>query len=156
MAKTNNLAYDISVYEQLPKKQPEPKIRVHKNTVEKTVSAVKIFIMGAATLFLLCAVLYGKSEINSLYAQATDAQSQLSLLTNESARLETELERKTSISSVENYAENDLGLVKLDKSQVKYVKIQSENVVEVVKNDDGNILITIKNWFSDVLEYIGF
>lgn len=155
MAKTNNLAYDLSVYEQVPQKQPEKRIQVKKNKAQPSVSAVKSVLLAVASLFLLCAIINGKAEISNLYRESSAIEKQLSNISSDNARLETEYQGKTSIQSVENYAENELGLKKLDKSQCEYIKLQKDNVIEVVNEGNDNIFISVKNWFSDVLEYIG-
>ena len=51
--------------------------------------------------------------------------------------------------------ENELGLKKLDKSQIEYVTVESDSVAKVVKAEDDNVFVKIKHWFSSVLEYIG-
>ncbi len=155
MARVNNLAYDLSVYEQLPQKQPEKRIQVRKNSPQPSVSVFKSVLLAVASLFLLCAIINGKVETSKLYRESAVVDKQLANITSENARLETEYQGKTSIQAVENYAETKLGLVKLDESQREYIKIQKENVIEVVKNNDTNIFVSVKNWFTDVLEYIG-
>ena len=49
----------------------------------------------------------------------------------------------------------ELGLKKLDKSQIEYVTVESDSVAKVVKAEDDNVFVKIKHWFSSVLEYIG-
>ena len=156
MAKTNNLAYDYSVYETALKKEEQRKIQVRKNSAkDQTVSATKAFITAVAALFLLCAVINGKVEISKLYAQTSTSNKQLSVLASENASLENKLEGKTSIQAVTDYAENTLKLQKLDKSQVTYINVKKDNVIKVVKEKDDNVFVSAKNWFTDVLEYIG-
>lgn len=155
MAKVNNLAYDYSIYENLPVKQPERRIQVRKNTAEiQTVSAIKAFLLAVAALCLLCAILYGKVEISKLYGENAALNRQLTNLKSSNVALETQLEEKTSLQAIEDYAENTLGLKKLDNSQKDYVHVQKENKIEVVKEDD-NVFVSVKNWVKDVLEYIG-
>lgn len=82
-------------------------------------------------------------------------QTELAQLTNENISLESELASKTGLTKVEEYAEKELGLQKLDKSQIEYVEVEKETVAEVVDSDDANMFVKIKRWFSGVLEYIG-
>ena len=156
MAKVNNLAYDYSIYEPLPQKEPEKRIQVRKNTaVDQKVSAAKAFITAVAAMFLLCAILNGKVEISKLYNEQSNLNKQLNSITSENTSLKTELDGKTSIQAVEDYAENTLGLQKLDNSQKEYIQLQKNNVIEVVKDDNDNVFVSVKNWFKDALEYIG-
>ena len=100
-------------------------------------------------------MIYGRVELSSLYTQQSELEAQLTQLTNENISLESELAQKTGLTKVEEYAENELGLQKLDKSQIEYVEIEGDTVAEVVAPEDTNIFVKIKRWFSDLLEYIG-
>lgn len=155
MAKANNLAYDYSIYEPVPQQLPVKRIQVRKNNAEKSVSAVKALVTAVAAFFLLCAILYGKVEISQTFNQTSDLTQQLAVLNNENTRLQTDLEAKTSISNVEDYAENVLGLKKLDISQREYIEIEKENVIGVVDDSNKNPFVEVKNWVSNILEYIG-
>lgn len=156
MAASNNLAYDISVYEPLEKKQPKPEIKVRSKTHQvKTISAARSLLTAVAALCILCAMLYGKVETSKLYNEASALNKQLNTLNSENDRLQAEIESKTTRNKVEDIASSELGLVKLDKSQVQYIEVQKDNVTKVVENDDKNIFVSIKDWFSGVMEYIG-
>ena len=56
---------------------------------------------------------------------------------------------------VEDYAENILGLEKLDKAQIEYVEVPNDTVIKSASTSDNNIFVKIKNWIMDALEYIG-
>ena len=65
-----------------------------------------------------------------------------------------QVESKMSLAHVEEYAQNTLGLVKVDNQQVEYVSLNQENKVYVAKNDSPakGILGTIG---SKIKEYLG-
>ena len=48
-----------------------------------------------------------------------------------------------------------LGLKKLDKSQTEYIRVETKDKTSVIKNEDDNVFVRIKNWFGSALEYIG-
>ena len=100
-------------------------------------------------------MIYGHVELSSLYAQQAEMQEELTQLNNENISLESELASKTGLTKVEEYAEKELGLQKLDKSQIEYVEVEKDTVAEVIDSDNANIFVKISRWFSDVLEYIG-
>ncbi len=153
-----NLAYDISVYEpkvREPVRQRQPRIEVKKNTVVKSQSAVKILISAAAVLALMFAMLYGKVETNRLFGEATALEQQLRTLESENVALAAEYDSRTSLKNVEQYAQETLGLQKLDKSQIEYVEFEGDTVIEVVDSESKNIFVTIKNWFANLYEYLG-
>lgn len=156
MAKSHNLAYDYSAYDE-QELVTHRKIKHRRNTavVHKRNTTLRIIGLAAAALALMCSMIYGRVELSSLYTQQANMQTELAQLTNENISLESELASKTGLTKVEEYAEKELGLQKLDKSQIEYVEVEKETVAEVVDSDDVNMFVKIKRWFSGVLEYIG-
>lgn len=162
----DNLAYDLSVYEPksnvVPKTQPKaepkakPRIEIRRNTIALPQNLFTIFLTAAAVFAVMFALLYGKVETNRLFGEITTLESQLSELESDNASLAAEYESKTSLKSVEEYAQNVLGLEKLDKSQIEYVEVEGDTVIEVVETESSNIFVIIKNWFDDLFEYLGF
>lgn len=156
MAKMNNLALDYSVYDQA--EASEKRVIKHKsNTASRTNKMMNVkFVLGLALVMsLLCAMIFGKVEISSLCAEQTTLNQQLEQLQSENVSLQSELAQKTSMTKVEEYAEGQLGLQKLDKSQIEYVEVENKPSATVIEADEQNIFVQIKNWFSSVLEYIG-
>ena len=58
-------------------------------------------------------------------------------------------------SKVEEYAEDVLGLQKTQKSQIKYIRMNTESMTEVAE-EGTNVFVSIKDWFDGILEYLGF
>ena len=102
-----------------------------------------------------CAVLYGKVESNRLFNEISSLEAQLKALEAENITLAAEYESATSVKNVEDYAQNVLGLQKLDKSQIEYVELESDTVIEVVDVQSRNVFVIIQGWFSDLCEYLG-
>ncbi len=163
----SNLAYDLSVYEPKPVKKQEPKtlpaqnakpeIKVKTNAqVDRSgISALGVFVKAAVILGILFAVLYGNVETNRLFNEITKLQNELNSLQAENISLAAEYESVTSLKNVEDYAEDVLGLKKLDKAQIEYVEMEGDKVIEIVEPADTNIFVAIRNWWNEVCEYIG-
>lgn len=154
----SNLAYDLSRYEySTAKRVPEPKreqvIKANQKAVAKSGSATKTVAAVFTAGMLMCAILYGKAEETTLQAQITALNSQIDIENSEKVRMQTEIEGKTSLQNVEEYAENVLGLKKIEKSQIEYVQLQTDDVVEI-SEPSTNIFVAIKNKFYDILEYL--
>lgn len=130
------------------KKMPRSKSRVRLKCIQR----IAIGLLAFAIMF---AFIYGKVELSRITNEQSELMAQLAQLEENNLSLESELEAKTSLVKVEDYAENELGLVKLDKSQIEYVEIENDNVIEVIEKKDDSIWSSIKNWFDSVLEYIG-
>ncbi len=147
----NNLAYDLTKYEDAaPEKAP--KIRVRRQKAANVGSAPKMIALAAAGL-ILGAVIYGKVENAAIHAEITTQNKTVEMLASENVRMQSEIEEKTALKSVESYVENILGMQKLDKSQIEYVSISNGSVADIPEGED-NVFLKIKNAFGDFLEYI--
>ena len=149
MAKVHNLAFDYSAYDNAQEAEAQRAIKYKKNPAlkQKTISVVTVIGICLIVAVVLGTMIYGRVE--------TRQEEQLAQLQGENVSLQSELAQKTNMSKVEEYAENELGLKKLDKSQIEYVTVDSDSVAKVVKAEDDNVFVKIKHWFSSVLEYIG-
>ena len=121
----------------------------------RTQSAFGILVGAAVVFAMVFAMLYGKVETNRLFNEATRLEAELKALESENISLAAEYESKTSLRNVEDYAQNVLGLQKLDKSQIQYVEFEGDTVCEVVEAEKENIFVIIKNWFANLCEYLG-
>jgi cell division protein FtsL len=88
-------------------------------------------------------------------SEQTSQLAELEKLQSENISLQSELAQKTNMTAVEEYAEKQLGLSKLDKSQVEYISVESQDKASVVKNEDENIFVRAKSRIAEFLEYIG-
>ncbi|MEG2653667.1 MAG: hypothetical protein RSA17_08810 [Ruthenibacterium sp.] len=81
-----------------------------------------MILLSTLFLTLVCGVLYLQTNVTELSAKVESQQAELVNLQSEYTYLSNELEMKTSLKNVEEYATTRLGLVKLDQSQVVYVQ----------------------------------
>ena len=57
-----------------------------------------------------------------------------------------------SAKYVEDYAENVLGMKKMDSSQIKYIKTQTDDVVNIPEQKKG-FFAKVKGFFESCVEY---
>ena len=57
-----------------------------------------------------------------------------------------------SAKNIEKYAENVLKMQKIDSTQIKYIKIQTGDVVTIPEQEKG-IIAKIKSFFDSCVEY---
>lgn len=157
MAKVHNLAFDYSTYDNAEEAQAEREIKYKRNPAAKAKknSVARVMAVCLLALALFGTMIFGRVEISSLCSEQTRQLEELEQLQGENISLQSELAQKTNTSKVEEYAEEKLGLKKLDKSQIEYVTVDSDSVAKVVKTEESNVFVKIKHWFNSVLEYIG-
>ncbi|MCL2055233.1 MAG: hypothetical protein FWG90_12495 [Oscillospiraceae bacterium] len=154
----NNLAYDLSKYEEAvyyeeAQSRPDVDIRVFKPSAAIEGSAPKVIALCAAALAMLGMVVYSKVEHTSLHAEILNCTKQVEILRSENVRMKSEIEGKTSIKAVQDYAENVLGMKKLENAQIQYVGIDGGNTIEIPETNN-KIFIKVKNSFYEFIEHI--
>ncbi|MBQ8824473.1 MAG: hypothetical protein IJZ64_04495 [Ruminococcus sp.] len=119
----------------------------------KRSSIIKVAVVGIIALFLFSLVINSYVQLNEVYTQISSANTTLNEMRSSNVRMQTELEGQASIRNIKEYAENQLGLQKLDQSQIQYIQIQTEDRV-VIEEPEQNIFVRIKRKFNDFIEYL--
>lgn len=160
-----NLAHELEVPYEEPAKEHEEKVNeaVHEEEKAKvrTVPAMSLPAKAAWGILLTIAVtlmgslIYGKVEISRLYNERAGLERELGQLQNENVSMQSEIAERMNMTKVEEYARDDLGLQKLDKSQIEYIEVETPSVAEVKEDNDDDVFFRIKHWFNSLAEYIG-
>lgn len=120
-----------------------------ESRVGSVLAIIFVSILAAA---LLGAVIYSLDKRNTMYNKVSALNKELHLAEAENVRLQSELESQMSAKNVEEYAENVLGMRKIDSSQIEYIKIRTGDVVTIPEKEQ-NIFTKIKNFFDECVEY---
>ncbi|MCQ2490127.1 MAG: cell division protein FtsL [Ruminococcus sp.] len=154
--------YNADVYSSRPAEKPEslpsqgtsakrPQINMTR-TEAKSGSVFTIILVSALAAVLLGTVIYSLNRRNTMYSKVSALNSELNLTEAENVRLQSELESQMSAKNIEEYAENVLGMKKIDTSQIKYIEIQTDDVVNIPQQDES-ILGKVKGFFDRCVEY---
>lgn len=119
----------------------------------KTVSIVKAIIYVFLGFALLGAVILSNVQQLQLSNEITAKEQEYMNLQSENVRMQSEIAGKTSSKNIQEYAENVLGMRTIDKSQIEYVEIQTNDVVEIPV-EEQNIFVKMKTWFDNLVEYL--
>ncbi len=154
MRQGSNLAY------QLPKQQEEirqPKIvKVPKaKPAAKAASPTKVLLFLMVIIGLAFSVMYSRAQLTETTTKVNAATQELEELKSETVRLKTELEARISLENVEEYATMELGLEKLEPSQIEYISLEETVPTQAAAAEDDSMWQKIKNFFVDMMEYIG-
>ncbi len=122
----NRNAYDLN-YFAATEKETRPKLYVATTTRrQKQIGAqskriFKIIMLSTLFLTLVASVLYMQSVSTMLNGEIAKQEEILLELQSEYGYLNNEIEMKTNLNSVEEYALTQLGLVKRNSSQTVYI-----------------------------------
>lgn len=151
MIQSRNLAYDFSEQYAMPKRkineQTEFKVIKSKKTAIKPKSKVSL-ILSTTVIFAMLIIL--SYRYNLISEKNLDLQRQKNKLENVSSILATteiNLKQGNDLEYVENYAKQQLGMQKPEKSQIVYINAdyKPEVTSQSNKNIFQNILDSIKN-----------
>lgn len=149
----DSLAYDFEMF--MPRKAEEPvrkdnivklprtkqQQRAKKRAV-KRLSASAFAVMS--TVFIvaaMCGTIFLRLQINECNAMINDTKAEIKAIDSQIVGLEVELERIISYSNIEVEAA-EIGMQKMDKSQVKYIRVNDKNTA-ITK--DGEVLVSEKD-----------
>ena len=151
--------YDVPGYkepERIQRTEPShssAKITRVKTRDEAPGTYGRLMLVIAIAGIMLYAVIDSKVQATAVRNEINSQQKVVEMLRDENNRMQAEIESKSSRKAVESYAENILGMQKLDKSQCEYVSLESGNVIEIPEEND-NIFADIKNAVSEFIDYL--
>ena len=130
--------------------EQKPEIQMRK-TEARSGSVFKIICVSLLAAALLGSVIYSLDKRNTAYNKVSTLQEKLDSVAAENVRLQSELDGKMSAKSIEEYAKS-LGMEKIDSTQIKYIQIQTGDVVTIPEQEKG-IIAKIKSFFDKCVEY---
>lgn len=116
--------------------RPQPKVKVvrdgrHGLNRARHLAAAMVNVLAVALLLgLVVSVVYSQAKITELNGQINEAKTQLTAAQSEYDYLATQMSNITSRTSLQQVAEGQLGLVPVDPSQITYVQLEDESVIE--------------------------
>ena len=127
-----------------PKKRRRKSLR--RNVILSILAAV-----GATAYILYC-----QMQLTQLTAEVSKQSDNLSEMQAENVSLTTKKMNSMDMTEVEQHAVDDLGMVKMDNSQIEYVELTRPDVVTVAHSEHSleNVVSGLTEWFSSIVEYI--
>ncbi len=160
----SNLAYDLSLFDvdeeyekkKAKKREEKNKIKItEKKAVARNGNAFTMVMAAVACIAIAFSIIYSKIELADYTAMISEVKTELEEAQRDNNRLNAELDSMVTLDNVETIAAAELGLQKTQNSQINFVTLNTEQMIEVAETD-SNIFVSIKDWFYDVLEYLGF
>ncbi|HJB39486.1 MAG TPA: hypothetical protein H9943_03730 [Candidatus Ruthenibacterium avium] len=156
------LDYDLEVFAPREERRSTP-LKVVKNNTKKKKKLFGRFavdmrmIKGVATvtfvLSLVVSVLVSQATATMLMGDIQVQKDELTELQSEYDYLNNELAMKANITEIEEYAQNQLGLVKMERGQVSYVAQDDQDTVTRSKTGFSRVTQWISDMASAVAEY---
>lgn len=160
----DNLAYDLSLFDDNERRRHEKEkekvaaggIKMAKSSVSRSGSRIKVIACAAAVFAAFFTANYFNTRKDDMARMVAQQRAEYNDAVNDNSLLRSQLDYKVSIGYIEQYATEELGMQKVTGAQKKYISVNTESLIEVEHDDSGGFFGSIKGWFEDVLEYIGF
>ena len=140
----------------LEPRQPEMRVvRGGKHGLNRArqFAAVALYVIAAALLLgLIFSVVHSQARITELNGQINDTRTDLTAAQSEYDYLSTRMSDITSRASLQDVAEGQLGLVKADQSQITYIQLEEQSVIEKTGSDAGRVLVGIRTAALNLLD----
>lgn len=140
----------------LEPRQPEMRVvRGGKHGLNRArqFAAVALHVIAAALLLgLIFSVVHSQARITELNGQINDTRTGLTAAQSEYDYLSTKMSDITSRASLQDVAEGQMGLVKADQSQITYIQLEEQSVIEKTGSDAGRVLVGIRTAALNLLD----
>lgn len=150
------VAYDLNRFAVNTEKQR--KVRVIKNEDKKALrrvkmKGVKMVFLVAVMLSLICSLLYSQTIETELNREIAMVQKDIVEAKSEHAYLANEIEIKANMKNIEKRA-MELGLTKINPSQITYINIEKENKIVLPQSDAKKAIDGMRTGLMSFMEYI--
>ncbi len=127
----NSQAYDLSRFEPR-EEQAAPRLRVVKNkAAAKPAPMLSTIFFALVLVVLVVFTIYNQVVLTELGSKISTQNAELRALQGEAVQLKSQLDANNSLRTLEEFARTQLGLGKLDQSQIIYINLQEEDRIEI-------------------------
>ena len=137
---------------------PRPQVKVVRggnrglNRARRVAQATLRTLALAIVLGLVVSVLYSHAKLTELSGQINEVNTQLAAAQSEYDYLSTKMSDITSRASLQEVAEGQLGLVKLDPSQITYVQLEDQSIIEKSSSSAVRLLDKVRTAALNLLD----
>lgn len=133
-----------------PSKRPKPHRKKRRGLRIQQLACCSLAFIIAGT------ILFSHMKLTQLTDEASSREAELEKLQSEYVALKAKQDRALSLSYVEDYAQNKLGMVKMDNNQIEYVEMNNPDRIEISEPTSGlgGMLSGLIHSFNAIVEYI--
>lgn len=130
--------------------KPRPQVKVVRGgnrglqRARRFAQATLRILAAAILLGLVVSVLYSHAKLTELSGEINAVNTELTAAQSEYDYLSTKMSDITSRASLQEVAEGQLGLVKLDPSQITYVQLEDQSVIEKSTSSTGQLFAQVR------------
>ena len=123
--------------------------------MSKSGSKLKLVAVIMVFFAALLIITYFDAKSDDVARMVSNQEMALNSAMADNVLLQSKLDNVANIGYVEKYATENLGMTKLTPTQKEYLSMNTEDLIEVEKDDSDGFIGSVKKWFNSVLEYLG-
>lgn len=123
----------------LPAQKPKRKqtrlkvVQRKKSTEAHFQLSIRTVLMFVAIVGSICIMLFNQAQLNEVNGEISAVRSEITQMQSEYVRMQSNLESNMSLRNIEKYAEQELGLQRINQYQVEYVCVYEDDTIEVLE-----------------------
>lgn len=131
---------------ELVQKTRQTASQIRQQTTADTKRIIKVMFIAVTILMFMAIAIYSRVQLDEINREIKSVENKIELAESDSIRINNQLNSIISINNVEDYAMNELGMVKVQDYQVVYVDLSAEDYVAKANGKDTNLssVINIK------------
>ena len=114
--------------------------QIRQQTAADTRKAIKIMCVSLAILMFMAMAIYSRVQLDEINREISSVEKKMELAESDAIRINNELNSIISINNVENYAANQLGMVKVQDYQVVYIDLSADDYVAKANGKDTGVI----------------
>lgn len=118
-----------------PRVTKSPRVKKYREGV-RWASCVAV---AALTLAMACSLIYGKAQVNELNSDLQKTTSSLKAAQDNYNYLSSQLDQRSGLQDLQQWA-SQRGMVKLNKNQITYLRLETESRIELPKSGAEKLL----------------
>ncbi len=116
-------------------------------------------LLCVLAVIMMLGLVVSSVQLSDVSREIRICKEEIEELQSDEKKLEVEMEKKLNLRNIEEVAKNELGLSKIEKSQIHYLSIVSDDKIQLSNNEKnesavGNALSSLVRSFNILLEYL--
>lgn len=156
-------AYNFAMFEASPQKQEPkkvevkaPELKVAKASAVKNGKPLVIVLMCSLVLAVFMMYIYNRAQVSEINLRISQEAQALEDAQTINTALNAQLSGSVTLDNVEQVAQQELKMQKVNASQEKYIEMSTGTLTEAAQDNENDIFATIQRWFQSITEYLGF
>ena len=139
------------------KKNSGLRVLPENQSVKRSIPWVKYTAIGLCVFTVMLAILSGYTALSELAYQNSRLRKEITTLEGENKGLQAKKEQMYNLTFVEQYAQNELGMVKMEQSDVTYLDLSSPETMLIAggESSGGSVWLSkLTGYVRAVVEYL--